>query len=82
MPAFAGQPIKREQPLFWQWGGGKAIRDGRWKLVSHGRTPRWELYDLEHDRTELADLSSKHPDRVKQMSTKWEQWYESARARR
>ena len=28
-----------------------------WKLVRRGRKGKWELYNLENDRTELDDLS-------------------------
>ena len=32
---------------------------------------KWELYDLEKDRTELNDLSAKYSERVKKMSKLW-----------
>jgi arylsulfatase len=32
---------------------------------------RWELYNLSEDRTELTDLSAKHPKRVKKMVAQW-----------
>jgi len=35
---------------------------------------KWELYDLKADRTELNDLSSKHPERVKKMGDKYRVW--------
>lgn len=82
LPAFVNKPIEREA-IFWEHEGNRAIRIGKWKLVA--RTLRylriadadknaWELYDLENDRTETINLADKHPDRVKEMSAKWEQW--------
>ena len=50
-----------------------AVTDGRWKLVAtRGRD--WELYDTESDRGELHDLASAHPQRVAQLSGRWDRW--------
>ena len=70
VPAFKGEPLNRTQPLFWEHEGNRAIRDGQWKLVAKAHRP-WELYDMEQDRSELHDLSSKYPDRVKTMVEQW-----------
>lgn len=72
---FEGNSLERTQPLFWQWGRGKAIREGRWKLVSQGEA--WELYDMAQDRTEMNDLASTHPDVVERLSKRWEAWHEN-----
>lgn len=72
-PAFAGEPIGRKQPLFWEHEGNRAIRDGDWKLVSKHGQP-WELYDLARDRTEQQDLTSSEPTRAKQMAEQWQAW--------
>jgi arylsulfatase A-like enzyme len=51
-PAFAGGRIRRTHPIFWEHEGNRAIRSGRWKLVS--RFPDgWELYDMNADRTNV-----------------------------
>jgi len=34
---------------------------------------RWELYDMESDRTELNDLAKKYPEIVKQMTQAWDE---------
>ena len=70
-PAFAGQPLARAQPLFWEHEANRAIRDGDWKLVAKEGQP-WELYDLAQDRAELHDLASTEPDRVKTLAAKWD----------
>ena len=46
------------------------MRQGPWKLVS-AKLGRWELYNIDEDRTELNDLAAKHPERVKAMAAKW-----------
>jgi arylsulfatase A-like enzyme len=71
-PLFAGKQRTRK-PIFWEHEGNKAMRDGKWKLVS--RFPdQWELFDMEADRTELHDLSAAMPERAKQMAADWQAW--------
>jgi arylsulfatase len=50
------------------------MRQGNWKLVAKGVTGAWELYDMSTDRTEMHDLASSEPGRVKEMAAKWEAW--------
>jgi arylsulfatase len=59
--------------LFWEHQGNRAIRQGRWKLVSRWRGG-WELYDLEADRTELTDLAAEQPERVSALEALYEDW--------
>ncbi|HVA46333.1 MAG TPA: arylsulfatase [Pirellulales bacterium] len=73
VPAFEGQPLNR-QALYWEHEGNRAVRMDRWKLVAKGRKGRWELYDMEADRTELNDLSAREPERVSRMASLWETW--------
>ncbi len=72
-PAFANKPQPRQSPLFFEHDGSRAVRDGRWKLVSM-RDGKWELYDLETDRAELNDLVTKYPDKVKALAARWDEW--------
>lgn len=73
LPLFQGRPRRGHDSLFWEHEGNRAVRQGKWKLVS--RYPnRWELYDLEADRTEMNDLASKHPDRVQSMAAAYDAW--------
>ena len=72
VPAFDDKPIEREA-IYWEHEGNRAVRQGRWKLVS--RHPGgWELYDMEADRTELNDLAAKHPDKVEQLKALYGKW--------
>ncbi len=80
LPAFGGKKLHREF-LFWEHEGNRAIRMGKWKLVSRVATPmefspqdenNWELYDLEMDPSETDNMAAKHPDRVKEMAARWE----------
>lgn len=72
LPALNAEPLEREA-VFWEHEGNRAVRSGKWKLVS--RHPgSWELYDLVADRTEAHDLAAKAPERVADLSALWEDW--------
>jgi arylsulfatase A-like enzyme len=71
-PIFEG----RQRPghdIYWEHEGNRAVRYGNWKLVS--RFPdKWELYNLEADRTELRNLAESEPARVKEMAAMYDAW--------
>lgn len=74
LPAFQGRTAEREQPLFWEWRNGQAVRDGRWKLVRDGLNSPWDLYDLEADPTETTNLAAEHPEKVREMEAMFLVW--------
>jgi len=77
IPSFSGHPFVRKAPLAFEHHGNLALRDGRWKIVSTYREEepiRWELYDMENDRTELNDLADEMPDRVRDLADEWKSW--------
>ena len=47
--------------LGWEHEGNRALRQGKWKLVSRHKQP-WELFDMEADRTEQRDLAAADPE--------------------
>lgn len=77
LPLLKGQSINRTAPLGFEHHGNQALRDGRWKIVSAYRgnqERRWELYDMQEDRTEQYDLAKEQPDRLTKMVTQWQEW--------
>jgi arylsulfatase A-like enzyme len=53
--------------------GNRVALDGKWKLVS--RYPdKWELYDVEADRTEMNDLASAMPEKADQLLKDYNVW--------
>lgn len=76
VPVLFGQQkeVQRGQPLFWERAGNRAVRAGKWKLVSHWPSYNWELYDLETDRGETTNLARQNHERVSQLSVKYFDW--------
>jgi arylsulfatase A-like enzyme len=58
----AAQP-KRDY-LYWEFQGRQAVRLGRWKGLRTAATGAFELYDLEADIGESADVAAAHADVV------------------
>ena len=77
VPAFAGKSLNRSDAIYWEHEGNRAVRDGEWKLVAKENQP-WELYNMQTDRTEMHSLAEKHPERVAEMSRRWEAWAKRA----
>ena len=79
-PVFTGDSARgHPDGLFWEHEGNRAVRSGKWKLVSKWSKPedgRWELYDLEQDRSELNDLAADMPDRAAELAGMWDAWAE------
>ena len=77
IPTFSGKSIERNAALGFEHHGNLALRDGRWKIVSAHRQnqpTKWELYDMETDRTELNDLSGAHPELHAKLKQQYEAW--------
>jgi arylsulfatase len=71
------KPIQREA-IYFEHEGNRAIRMGKWKLVAKGRKSKWELYDVEADRSELHNLADAQPKRVKKLADMWQAYAERA----
>jgi arylsulfatase len=72
-PAFTGRKLERSQPLFFMHEGNRAVRQGKWKLVSK-YMDEWELYDMDADRTEMRNLASANPAKVKELAAAYDAW--------
>ena len=67
-PTLLGHPVEQasHEFLYWEWdqrGYQRALRHGRWKLVSN-EPGDWQVYDLETDISESNDVAAAHPDLV------------------
>ncbi len=69
MPILKGN--EREEPEFYMSGWTKRFRMFRqmeWKIVKLNNEG-WELYNLKNDPTEITDLASKYPGKVRELES-------------
>lgn len=76
VPVLTGKAdiVERGEPLFWERGGNKAVREGKWKLVSTFADNKDELYDIENDRGETINLAEQFPAIVADLKAKYAEW--------
>lgn len=72
-PLFAGEALP-QRPLFFEHEGNRAVRLGKWKIAWTNFDRRWELFDIEADRTEQHDLAAQHPAKVEELDRLWREW--------
>jgi len=72
VPVFNGRNREEHEFLCWENFGHRAIRKGKWKLVSKHRV--WELYDMEADRSEMRDLAGALPGKVEELARIYDAW--------
>lgn len=63
-----------ERPLYWDHRSNQAYRKGRWKIVHTHESDKWELYDMEVDRSETNNLAKQYPKRVASMDSAFQVW--------
>lgn len=78
LPAIYGKEWSRSKPIFWERAGNKAVRKGKWKLVSV-RSDQWELYDIEADRGETKNVIKEHSDIVAELQGLYDTWAKSVK---
>ena len=86
LPIFAGRPIDRAHPLYWQYDkavGGPtfALRDGDWKLLALPDLQTFELYNLKEDVAESNNLAAQQPQRVQAMAATLMRLYREIKAK-
>jgi arylsulfatase A-like enzyme len=72
VPTLLGQKAKQKQHdslywVFYERGGARALRMGRWKAVQQPASAPIELYDLDKDLGERNDVARLHSDVVVKM---------------
>lgn len=73
-PALVDGMISADREFGWYLYGNRAYRSGKWKIVWGVTAKRWELYDLDADRTETNDLAVQHPEIVRRLTASWRTW--------
>lgn len=93
LPVFDEKKLEREA-IYWEHEGNRAVRMGKWKLVSKASKKHsfiwdeteeltldnWELFDMEKDRTEVFDIAKEHPELVQKMASMWLAWAKRTKA--
>ena len=76
LPVLTGKNdiVQRGEPVFWERGGNKAVREGKWKYVSAFPENKDELYDIESDRAENNNVADKYPEIVAGLKAKYADW--------
>jgi arylsulfatase len=72
--------------IYFSHGGNKALRQGKWKaVISSDIDGRWQLYNMQKDRTELNNLADKFyrfgdpswkesmQERLEKMKARWKE---------
>jgi arylsulfatase A-like enzyme len=65
--------LQYERMLFWEHEGNAAIRYHNWKLVKKFNN-KWELYNIEKDRSESENLAEQNIEKVEYMKNAYEKW--------
>ncbi len=85
-PTFTGKEFDRDEPIFIEHENNASAREGDWKIVGKGvsatdgvKPELWELYNIAKDRTETTNLAAKHPEKLKELTTKWNAWAKRAK---
>jgi len=85
LPTLLGQSAKQQQHeyLYWEYGGKRAARAGRWKAIQRGLNKKpagaIELYDLHEDLAEQNNVADEHPDVVARMKRFMDQAHEPSK---
>ncbi len=79
--ALAGEGPSPHRYLYWRWGQkSAAIRMGRYKLLREQQStnPDWQLFDLQTDIGETANLLAARQDLAEQLKAEYERWEKQA----
>ncbi|MEX2174219.1 MAG: arylsulfatase [Pirellulaceae bacterium] len=72
-PVLRGEEHSGHERLFFEHEGGRAVREGNWKIVSLPKG-EWELFHLADDPGETNNLAGQHPDLVSRLVAEHERW--------
>jgi arylsulfatase len=75
VPLLTGRAHEGHEVLYWEHDGGRAVREGEWKLAALPDA-EWELFNLATDRSESRDVSAEHPERVDRLAALWAAWWD------
>jgi arylsulfatase len=74
LPVFETGKGQEHEWMFWEHQNNCAVRHGKWKAIQKFDTGKWELYNIEEDRTELHNLAADKPEVINELSQAWHAW--------
>jgi arylsulfatase len=76
VPLFNKDGTVEHDTIWWLHEGNRALRTGNWKIVAAGKDSPWELYDMTSDRSEMQNLASQKPEKVRELAVLWTKQFE------
>jgi arylsulfatase A-like enzyme len=74
LPYLKNDSLLPHQDLFWRNGYSKAFRRGDWKLYINEKNKITYLFNIADDREEKNNMSSKRPDKLKELQEALKDW--------
>lgn len=74
LPVLTGAAPAAHERLAFAYDKGAALREGSLKIVRHGATQPWELYNLANDVAEAKNLAAARPADVARLDTAFQAW--------
>ncbi len=78
IPTFTNNKQK-SRTLYFEHIANRGLIENDWKIVCTGTREKpfitpWELFNLKNDRVEMNNLAEKYPEKLEQLSKKWDEW--------
>ncbi len=74
-PALRDNTPSPVEDYYWAWKNSDGLRTADWKLLRY--SDRSELYDIRQDISEAHDVAAEHPEVVKALTAKMNDWVSS-----
>lgn len=74
LPVFETGKGQEHEWMFWEHESNCAVRHDKWKAIQKYDTGKWELYNIEEDRTERHNLADEKPNIVNELARAWYAW--------
>ncbi len=75
VPMIQGRAGVADRTFYWEHEGNRAVRSGRWMLVSlPGVGREFELYDIDADRVQAHDLAAEQPEVAARLHGMYDAW--------
>jgi arylsulfatase A-like enzyme len=79
LPTLKGEAASPHEALYFLYRGGRAVREGRHKLIRPRGADSYRLYDLANDIGETNNIIDENPDVADRLKRKYERWLEDVR---